>query len=203
MLIFSLILGIIQVIVGILVSMWWKIKHKNYVSAVLDSGLWLYFILSILFWASTKLGFVSFAGAKYLVWAGALAMIATQGRQNKNPILKVATGILSLYGLVGYLSDVLSYSRLLALGLATGIIAMVINLIAALTIEMVPYVGYVIAIFILIGGHTFNIGINALGAFIHSSRLQFVEFFPKFMEGGGRNFVPLQKESKYVRLVNK
>lgn len=108
---------------------------------------------------------------------------------------------MSLYGLVGYLSDVLSYSRLLALGLATGIIAMVINLIAVLFRDMIPYVGWAVAILILIGGHLFNLVINVLGAFIHSGRLQFVEFFPKFMEGGGARFKPLRRESKYVEIV--
>lgn len=202
MLIFALILGIIQVIVGILVSLWWKIKHKNFISAILDDCMWLYFILAILIGGASKFGLIDFSYSKYLVWVGVIGLVATQGRSQKNPILKLTSGVISLYGLVGYLSDVLSYSRLLALGLATGIIAMVINLIAKLTIDMVPYLGWVIAFFIIIGGHIFNIGINALGAFIHSSRLQFVEFFPKFMEGGGMDFVPFKKESKYVRIVN-
>jgi len=202
MLIFCLILGIIQVIVGILISLWWKIQHKNYISAVLDDCMWLYFIFAVLIGGASKMGLIDFAYSKYLIWAGVIGLIATQGRSQKNPILKLTSGIISLYGLVGYLSDVLSYSRLLALGLATGIIAMVINLIAKLTIDMVPYLGWVIAFFIIVGGHIFNIGINALGAFIHSSRLQFVEFFPKFMEGGGNSFIPFRKESKYIRIIN-
>ncbi len=203
MLVFSLILGIIQVIIGIIVSMWWKIKHHNVQSALLDDGLWLYFIFAVLIGGAAKLGLIQFAYSKYLVWAGVIALITTQGRHQKNPIMKLSSGVISLYGLVGYLSDVLSYSRLLALGLATGIIAMVVNLIAGLTVDMVPYLGWVIAFFIIIGGHVFNLGINALGAFIHSSRLQFVEFFPKFMEGGGVLFQPFRKDSKYIRIINK
>lgn len=203
MLIFSLILGIIQVIVGILVSMWWKIKNHNLKSAILDDAMWLYFIFAVLIGGASSLGLIEFAYAKYLVWLGVIGLVITQGRAQKNPIMKAATGVISLYGLVGYLSDVLSYSRLLALGLATGIIAMVVNLIAALTVDMIPYLGWIIAIFVIIGGHIFNLAINALGAFIHSSRLQFVEFFPKFMEGGGQMFVPFRKDAKYVRVVNK
>ena len=203
MLIFSLILGVIQVIVGIIVNMWWKIKHHDVKSALLDDAMWLYFIFAILIGGAAKLGLIEFAFSKYLIWAGVIGMVITQGRRQKNPALKLASGVLSLYGLVGYLSDVLSYSRLLALGLATGIIAMVVNLIAKLTIDMIPYLGWVIAIVVIIGGHIFNLGINALGAFIHSSRLQFVEFFPKFMEGGGQMFVPFCKEGKFVRIINK
>ena len=202
MLLFSLALGVIQIITGLIISIYWKIKQGDIKSAILDSGMWLYFLLAILFWGATKVGLVEFQAAKYLVWAGVLGLILTQGRSAKNPFLKLASGVISLYGLVGYFSDILSYSRLLALGLATGIIAMVINLIAKLTIDMVPYVGWIIAIVILVGGHIFNLVINTLGAFIHSSRLQFVEFFPKFMgEGGGKIFQPFRKEAKYIRIT--
>ena len=202
MLIISLILGIFQILVGLLISIWWKVKNHRLKDALLDDATWLYFVTSLLVWGSHKIGLIDLAASVYLVYIGVAAIIFTQGRSSKNPLLRIVLGVVSLYGVVNYLSDVLSYSRLLALGLATGIIAMVINLIAALTIDLVPYVGYVIAFFIIIGGHIFNLAINALGAFIHSSRLQFVEFFPKFMEGGGAAFQPFAKESKYVRLNN-
>lgn len=104
-------------------------------------------------------------------------------------------GIASLYSFVGIFSDVLSYSRLLALGLATGVIAATINLLASLLKDMVPLfpVNYMVFILVLIFGHAFNLVINLLGSFIHSSRLQFVESFSKFFEGGGKKFVPLVK----------
>ncbi len=202
MLVFSLILGVIQILSGLMVGMYWKIRNKNYIDAILDEGVWLYFLSVIILWAISKLGYIPLPGATYFIYSGVLALILTQGRKNKNPIMKIVGGITSLYGLISYVSDVLSYSRLLALGLATGIIAMVVNLIAGLVIDMVPIFGYVIAVFILIGGHIFNLGINALGSFIHSSRLQFVEFFPKFMEGGGQVFDPFQKVSKYLKITN-
>lgn len=202
MLVFSLILGVIQILSGLMVGMYWKIRNKNYIDAILDEGVWLYFLSVIILWAISKLGYISLPSATYFIYSGVLALILTQGRKNKNPIMKIVGGITSLYGLISYVSDVLSYSRLLALGLATGIIAMVVNLIAGLVIDMVPIFGYVIAVFILIGGHIFNLGINALGSFIHSSRLQFVEFFPKFMEGGGQVFDPFQKVSKYLKITN-
>lgn len=197
-------LGIIQVWTGIIISMWWQIKQKQYREALLSRGVWVYFIPTILFWVSGKIGILPQGLLKLsnvLILAGVAIMILTQGRKQKNIVAKLGAGVLSLYGLVGYLSDVLSYSRLLALGLGTGIIAMVVNLIAGLFKEMIPYVGWVVAILILVGGHAFNIVINVLGAFIHSGRLQFVEFFPKFMEGGGMRFRPLRRESKYVEII--
>ena len=102
-----------------------------------------------------------------------------QGRTKNSIVGKFFSGVLSLYNLVSYMSDILSYSRLLALGLATAIIGMAVNTIAGL-VNGLPYIGILLAILVIIGGHVFNLGINALGAFIHSGRLQFVEFFTKF-----------------------
>jgi len=204
MLILALALGVIQVCFGIATQMFIKIRDKNYLDAVLDNGLWLYFIGSIIFYGLVAAGVFNAllrTSAAYMALAGAGLLVVTQGRKQKNVFLKLGLGILSLYKLVGYFSDVLSYSRLLALGLATTVIAMVINLVGAMTKGSVPILGYVIMLAIYIVGHTFNIAINVLGAFIHSGRLQFVEFFSKFIEGGGKEFKPFKRETKYVNLV--
>lgn len=203
-LIITLIMGIIQILFGIGIAMFHEIRHGRAKDGILDHGTWILFILAIMFWVTTMVGILPESLgqiALYVVIAGVVILVLTQGRKEKNIFLKIFKGIGSLYGLVGYFSDVLSYSRLLALGLATGIIAMVVNLIALLVVDMVPFVGWFIAIFIFIGGHLFNMVINVLGAFIHSSRLQFVEFFGKFMEGGGSRFKPLRKEAKYINIV--
>ncbi|MFH1537193.1 MAG: V-type ATP synthase subunit I [Patescibacteria group bacterium] len=202
-LIITLIMGIIQVLVGIGVSLYWKIKNNKVIDGILEDGTWIYFILTIMFWISTKVGVLSesWAWSVYLVYSGVALLILSQGHKEKKIYMKIFKGVGSLYGIVGYFSDVLSYSRLLALGLATGIIAMVVNMIGLLVIDMVPYVGYILAIFIFIGGHIFNMVINVLGAFIHSSRLQFVEFFGKFMEGGGARFKPFRKEAKFINII--
>ena len=111
-------------------------------------------------------------------------------------------GIKILQSMINVVSDILSYSRLMALGLGTGVIALVVNQIAFLLGSMVPYIGWLVTALVLIAGHTFNLGINALGGFIHSARLQFVEFFPKFMEGGGRRLNPVGQELKYIQINN-
>jgi len=105
-----------------------------------------------------------------------------------------------LQGLINAMSDILSYSRLMALGLATAVIALIVNQMAGLFGGMIPYVGWLVGGLILIGGHLFNITINALSGFIHSGRLQFVEFFPKFLEGGGRRMNPTRSELKYIQV---
>lgn len=203
-LILSLILGFFQLIIGNLIDMIWKIRHGQAMDGIFGGGVWAYVLVVIGFWITVKAGVVpeSFSMfANIMLLSGIAALVLTQGREQKNIFLKFGAGLASLYGLVGYLSDVLSYSRLLALGLSTGIIAMVVNLVAGLFAGMVPaYIGWLIWIVIIIGGHLFNLIINVLGAFIHAGRLQFVEYFPKFLVGGGRKFKPLVKNAKYITL---
>ncbi len=128
---------------------------------------------------------------------GAIGITLTNGRESKNPFKRFLKGLYALYGITGYLSDVLSYSRLLALGLATGVISTVINKMAAMTAK--GAIGVVLFIIIIIFGHTLNIAINALGAYVHTTRLQYVEFFGKFYEGGGRAFEPFRANTKYFK----
>jgi V/A-type H+-transporting ATPase subunit I len=110
---------------------------------------------------------------------------------------RLGMGAYNLFSTVFYLGDVLSYLRLMALGLATAGVAMAVNIIAQ-TAGDVPYVGFIIAALLIVGGHLFNAAMSSLGAFVHTMRLQFVEFFPKFLVGGGTEFQPLTREYKHV-----
>ena len=132
-----------------------------------------------------------------VVCVGLVMLVLTQGRAEKNPIMKVLKGLLSLYDIVSYVSDLLSYSRILSLGLASAVIASVFNTIGTM---FGPTVAGVIML-IIVGtiGHVMNLGINLLGSFVHTSRLQYIEFFGKFYEDGGRPFTPLSPQSQYVR----
>ena len=128
--------------------------------------------------------------------AGAVGILLMSGRDKKNPALRLALGAYDLYNITGWLSDVLSYSRLLALGLATGVIASVINQMGSMLPNNIAGVILFLVIFVI--GHTLNLAINLLGAYVHTNRLQFVEFFGKFYEGGGRAFHPFTPDTKYV-----
>jgi len=130
---------------------------------------------------------------------GVMALFLFVGRKSKNLFIRLAKGGYELYGIVQLFADVLSYSRLLALGLATGVIATVVNTIALMTYG-IPFIGPVLMVIILIGGHLGNLVINCLSGFIHTSRLQFVEFFGKFYQGGGKSFKPFRREGKYVAI---
>lgn len=193
--------GVIQLMYAWVVRGIYHWKKGDKVIAIMDDFSWTTLVATIMLWLASSKGFflVSYAlPLKWLMYAAILFIVGTQGRSSKNIFLRIGGGVLSLNALIAFVSDMLSYSRLLALGLATGIIGLVVNLIASMVHESIPALGVVLAGVVLLVGHVFNLGINALGAFIHSGRLQFVEFFPKFLEGGGVAFRPFGRVGKYV-----
>lgn len=185
--------GVIHIFTGLIAMMVKNIKAGDVKAAIFDQLSWMVLITSLLliFLPATKtVGIV-------LVIASALLLVLTQGRAKKNIIGKLVGGVGSLYNITSYLSDILSYARLLALGLATGIIANVVNTLGRLLGGSA--VGFIFMVVVLIFGHTFNMAINLLGTYVHTSRLQYVEFFGKFYEGGGRLFTPFKIKTKFIK----
>lgn len=134
----------------------------------------------------------------YILIAGLALVICTAGRHSKGIVGKVGGGLYEVYSLFsGYLGDVLSYARLLALGMATGVIGQVMNMLG--TLPKNPVIKLPAFILVFIAGHVANLAINLIGAYVHTNRLQYVEFFSKFYEGGGRAFVPFEATTKYYR----
>jgi V/A-type H+-transporting ATPase subunit I len=200
-LILSLFIGVFQNLFGLVLGMYTKFKNQEYLAGILDFGFWIYFLTSLV-GLTVTLALKSTLSVlfSYLSISGAISLVLTQGRNESHPLKKALIGILSLYRTTSFLGDTLSYSRLLALMMTTSIIGMVINILADLTRNSIPILGYVIMVLILLVGHTFNLVVSTLGAFIHSMRLQLVEFFGKFYEGGGKSFRPYRRETKYVWL---
>ena len=188
-------LGAIHLITGMLIKTKMLFREGDVMGAVCDQISWLIMFLGF---------FLDGAGTRahwqYLAWLGAGIIVLFGGRDRKGIISRLIGGLLTLYNISGYLSDLLSYSRIFALGLATGVIAMVINTVAQMLWSAGP-VGIVAAILVLLAGHYFNIVINVLGAFVHSSRLQYIEFSGKFYEAGGRAFLPLALRTKYTDIT--
>jgi vacuolar-type H+-ATPase subunit I/STV1 len=129
---------------------------------------------------------------------GAVGLLLTQGRANPTIVGKFFGGLYGLYGITGYLGDTLSYSRLLALGLASGLIGWSFNLLIGL-LGTGPVV-YIAGPVIFIAGHLFNFFVGGLGTFVHTCRLQYLEFFGKFYEGGGKAFTPLTINTKFIKV---
>ena len=205
---FCMLFGVIHLYTGLAIKGYMNIRDKKYMDFFCDVVLW-YFLLTglIMMLLPTEL-FYSLSQLKivYPHWLdllakgmailGALGILLMSGRRKKNPGLRLALGAYDLYNLTSWLSDLLSYSRLLALGLATGVIASVFNQIGSMLGDSI--IGIVFFVIVFVIGHVFNLAINMLGAYVHTNRLQFVEFFGKFYEGGGRPFNPFKPDTKYV-----
>ncbi len=196
-------IGICNQFYGIILKMYGALKKRDFLGAVSDGVCWVVTLAGVLMMAGklfTNIPAALFRTGFWLFIAGALGLVLTQGRDFKNPFARLAGGLVSLYGIIGsygitaFIGDTLSYCRLLALGLTTSIVAMSFNLMAGMLRE-VPYVGFILFLIVLVVGHLFNFCISVLGAFVHSMRLIFVEFFGRFYEGGSRPFQPLGFDS--------
>jgi V/A-type H+/Na+-transporting ATPase subunit I len=213
----ALILGVIQVIFGLFIKFFDALRRKDIKEAFFDALTWIIIVLSlVVILLSTQIAvnmqlvdtpMFPASISRYLVWAllpAALTVILFSARDEKSWGFRLFMGFLNLTvvnGLTSYLGDVLSYIRLMALGLVTAGIGVAINQIAFQMLA-IPVIGIAITIIALIFGHTFNIGINILGAFVHTMRLQYVEFFQKFYVGGGKPFEALKTEHNYITLVD-
>ncbi|MDD3655541.1 MAG: V-type ATP synthase subunit I [Atribacterota bacterium] len=199
LLILSLTLGVIQVYTGIILKFIDNIRNGKLYDGLMDQISWLFLLTGIIL-VLLKSMMPSIIGKISWIIAliGILTIVLTQGRTKNDILLRIGSGVLALYDITGYFSDVLSYSRLFALGLATGIIAQMFNMLS--TMVNIPYIGFLLTIIILIIGHTFNLLISGLSAFIHDARLQYVEFFTKFYQAGGTPFKPFALKTKYIKV---
>ena len=201
LLVISCALGVIHLFVGMGIKAYEQIKDGDVLGAINDNFVWYVVVIGLVMWLFG--GRVAAWGptvGKWMTIAGFAGAIIIPIFQNKG--IGKALGLWNIYsGVTGNLSDILSYSRLLGLGLASASIAQVVNFLASLVGGGRGVVGVILFIVIEIFGHLLNFAINALGSFVHSARLQYVEFFGRFFEGGGVPFAPFGKETKYVRII--
>ncbi len=206
-------IGVLNQFYGIVMKMYQEFRRNDWKAAVFDAGLWLVtlpgvILLIVPIFAPHAPSWMFAVGA-VLAAAGAVGLVLTQGRNEKSFLGKAVVGFVSLYGIFGsygttsFVGDTLSYCRLLALGLTTSIVALCFNLIAAMTKDapVAGWVTWVTFALILVVGHVFNFLISVLGAFVHSARLVFLEFFGRFYEIGGFRFQPLGT-SERVRVID-
>ncbi len=189
----SLVLGVVHIFFGMGVSVSMKLRRGQVMDALCSEGAW-YLVFAL---GAAAYLMKDQIPAKYFIIAILALLVLTQGYGKKGVVGK-AMGVLgSLYSNVtGYFSDILSYSRLMALMLAGAVIAQVFNTIGALTGSPV---GFVI---ISLLGNTLNFALNLLGCYVHDMRLQCLEFFNRFYEDGGKPFKPLGIQTRYVDIVN-
>ena len=200
-LVFALIVGFVQILVGMIVKFWMLCRAGQVWDAIWDIGTWWVIFVGIALFALNLTGISnigSVAGYPAVLIIGCLMLLA-QARTAKG-FGKVTAVISAVYnGVTGYFGDILSYSRLMVMMLAGSVIGQVFNILAAMPGGgLPPAIGIPIFFLIVIVGHAFNIGLNVIGTYVHTSRLQYLEFFKQFYAEGGRPWRPLNIETKYV-----
>lgn len=209
-------LGILHMITGYLINAINCFKRGDWMSAVFDQISWILIILGLV------IGFLpdiaNMAGlsvelprsvtmpAIIIALVGAALILIFKGRNSPKIFGKITGGLGELYNITSVLSDILSYARLFALGIATGVIGQVFNTLCGMLMNgkslAMQILGGALSIILLIFLHTFNLAINTLGAFVHCARLQYVEFYGKFYEAGGKAFEPLSyNNTKHVQII--
>jgi V/A-type H+-transporting ATPase subunit I len=193
-LIIAVAIGVLHIFTAMGIRIYILCKEGKVFDAIVDVGSWYLIFIGI---GLIALGFT--IPAAIVAGLGVLMIVLFHARDTKNPILRFLKGLLGLYDIVNYAADLMSYSRIMALGLASAVIAMVVNVLA----EMVSggWIGLIFVPLILIVGHGINIGLNLLGTYVHTSRLQYIEFFGKFYVDGGRQFKPLALHPAYTALA--
>lgn len=201
-LIMALMFGVVHLFVGLGVKGY--IYYRDYKKR--------YILYDVIFWYLTLVGvgvlvtqlfsdaLVQYQDpAKIAMIVGMVGIVLTNGRNAKSIGGKAAGGLYSLYGLTNYLGDVVSYSRLMALGLAGASIGVAFNMMVDMVSGM-GVIGVIAGVIIFVIGHTFNLLISGLSSYVHSARLTYVEFFGKFFIGGGKPFKNFVADPTYIKL---
>lgn len=199
LMVWSIVFGVIHLFAGMFANALNLVRAGRWQDAVFDILPWYLIIIGIglLFAGPMLLPALGQAG-QIMAIAGVAIILLFGGRPAKNPIVRLFKGLGALYNITAYLSDILSYTRILALVLATSVIAMVVNLMGFMLGPTIP--GILVFIIVAIAGHGLNLALSALSAYVHTSRLHYVEFFGKFYQGGGRMWKPLMLKTKYTQI---
>ena len=201
------IIGALNQFYGVGLAIYKAARRHDYASIIYDCVGWLLFLpaISALLFIGTKWGPAFRSGYLIALVIGLVLLLLGGARQGKG-VGKVLTALVNLYGIqssygVGsFLGDVLSYSRLLALGLTTSMLGSAFNMIGSLV--KVPVLGLIVGALVLLFGHLLNYFMGAMGAFIHSARLILLEFFGRFYEGGAPRFHRFGFSSEVVKIVD-
>jgi V/A-type H+-transporting ATPase subunit I len=195
----SLALGYIQIMFALFIGFFNNLLRKDYATAIFNFFAWILFLNSLAVIGLSKSMAVPAGLAAVAKWiAISMAVIIFLFTERKSGIAgRIGGGVFSLFSTVFYFGDILSYVRLMALGMVTAGLGMAVNILVVLVMKT-PYIGFILGALLFVVGHTVNLALSVLSSFVHSLRLQFVEFFPKFFTGGGKAFKPLKLSFKHL-----
>ena len=196
--ILSIIFGVIQIMVGLSLGAYSNLKKKAYTDAYTSHLGWLAIITGIILYVLgsmvLNISWIATIGSSIAIIA-AIAIVVVTVLSSENKWGGLASGLYNLYGISGYVADVVSYTRLMALAVSGGSIASAFNMLVGF---LPPVARFTAGIFLIVALQGLNIFLSFLGAYVHGLRLQFVEFFGKFYDGGGHALKPFKTYEKYV-----
>lgn len=199
----SMAIGILHLILALALNVYLNFKHKMYIEGIKDGLAWIAVLIGAILAAVGGLVFSSDAMLQAgLITIGVAFIVVVVGSimTSDSKGAGLAWGLYDVYGVSGYIGDIVSYSRLMALGMSGGSIAAAFNML----VGMLPiWLRFTVGIVLIIGLQLFNLFLSALSAYVHGLRLIFVEFFGKFYDGGGREFKPLKGKEDYIRIEQK
>lgn len=195
---FSVVLGLIQLLYGLVLNGIIKGKQGQRASSYVDGYAWFLMLIGFILWVGgamlLNMPLLTQIGIG-LVVLNAVGILVVSAISSSNKALGIGLGAYNLYGISGYVGDIVSYTRLMALAVASANIAMAFNMIIGF---LPPIARFTVGVLIIIALQALNIALTFLSAYVHTSRLQYVEFFGKFFEGGGRPLTPLKMLEKHV-----
>ena len=201
-LVISVVFGFVTVLAGLFLSGLKNIRLKDYAEAYNAGFAWVLILLGLLLLALgnffPSLAFAATIG-QWLAIINALGILAVSIVSAKS-LAGLGSGLFNLYNVSGYVGDLVSFTRLMALGLSGASIGSAFNLIVSL---FPPVARFSIGILLFIALHLVNMFLSFLSGYVHGARLIFVEFFGKFYDGGGKPFTPLKPSEKYVQQSKK
>jgi V/A-type H+-transporting ATPase subunit I len=192
-------LGYFQIMCALAIGFFNNLFRKNYAAAVFSYLVWLIYLNSLMIFGLSKANIVPAMAGSIAGWVAVsqAAMIFWFTERNSGLGGRIGGGVFALFSTVFYFGDLVSYVRLMALGMVSGGLGMAVNTLVKLVME-IPYAGFVLGLALFVVGHLVNTALAILGSFVHSLRLQFVEFFPKFFTGGGTEFKPFSLSYKHM-----
>jgi V/A-type H+-transporting ATPase subunit I len=201
-LLLAVVFGWLHIVTGLSISVYASLRKKDVFGAISGGGVWALLLVGLAVLVVSQL--VVKSQALFIIGV-ALCVLAALGivflpviESKRHRVKGLLKGLYALYGATGYIGDLVSYSRLMALGIAGASIAVAFNTI----VGSLPFAARVtLGVLLSIALHALNLFLSMLGAYVHGIRLQYVEFFGKFYSGGGRKFSPFKAAEKHIYLI--